>query len=196
MATHSSVLAWRIPGMAEPGGLPSMESHRVGHDWSDLAAAARRPIWPSITSTEKRCPFHHRGLGCKSKKSRDTWSNRQIWPWDMEWSRAKANKGQENTLVIVNTLFQQHKRQFYMWTSPDGHYQNQIDYILCSQRWRSSVQSAKTRPEADRGLDHDLLITKFTLKLKKVGTITRTFRNDLNQIPYNYTVEVTNRFKG
>ena len=40
MATHSSVLAWRIPGMAEPGGLPSMGSHRVGHDWSDLAAAA------------------------------------------------------------------------------------------------------------------------------------------------------------
>ena len=40
MATHSSVLAWRIPGMGEPGGLPSMESHRVGHDWSDLAAAA------------------------------------------------------------------------------------------------------------------------------------------------------------
>ena len=40
MATHSSVFAWRIPGMGEPGGLPSMESHRVGHDWSDLAAAA------------------------------------------------------------------------------------------------------------------------------------------------------------
>ena len=41
MATHSSVLAWRIPGMGEPGGLPSMGSHRVGHDWSDLAAAAK-----------------------------------------------------------------------------------------------------------------------------------------------------------
>ena len=40
MAAHSSVLAWRIPGMGEPGGLPSMGSHRVGHDWSDLAAAA------------------------------------------------------------------------------------------------------------------------------------------------------------
>ena len=56
---------------------------------------------------------------------------------------------QENTLVIANTLFQQHKRQLYTWTSPDGQYQNQIDYILCSQRWRSSIQSAKTRPEAD-----------------------------------------------
>ena len=47
---------------------------------------------------------------------------------------------QENTLVIANTLFQQHKRRLYTWTSPDGQYQNQIDYILCSQRWRSSIQ--------------------------------------------------------
>ena len=49
---------------------------------------------------------------------------------------------QENALVIANTLFQQHKRRLYTWTSPDGKYQNQIDYILCSQRWRSSIQSA------------------------------------------------------
>ena len=54
---------------------------------------------------------------------------------------------QENALVIANTLFQQHKRRLYTWTSPDGQYSNQIDYILCSQRWRSSIQSAKTRPE-------------------------------------------------
>ena len=46
---------------------------------------------------------------------------------------------QKNTLVIKNTLFQQHKRQLYTWTSPDGQYQNQTDYILCSQRWRSSI---------------------------------------------------------
>ena len=52
---------------------------------------------------------------------------------------------QENTLVIANTLFQQHKRRLYTWTSPDGRHQNQIDYILCSQRWTSSIQSAKTR---------------------------------------------------
>ena len=50
---------------------------------------------------------------------------------------------QENPLVIANTLFQQHSRRLYTWTSPDGQYQNQIDYILCSQRWRSSIQSAK-----------------------------------------------------
>ena len=56
---------------------------------------------------------------------------------------------QENTLVMANTLFQQHKRRLYTWTSPDGQHQNQIDYILCSQRWRSSIQSAKTRLGAD-----------------------------------------------
>ena len=53
---------------------------------------------------------------------------------------------QENALVIANTLFQKHKRRLYIWISPDGQHQNQIDYILCSQRWRSSIQSAKTRP--------------------------------------------------
>ena len=67
--------------------------------------------------------------------------------------------------------------------------------ILCSWRWRSSIQSAKPRPGADCGSDHECLIAKFRLKLKKVGKITRPFRYDLNQIPYDYTVEVTNRFK-
>ena len=76
---------------------------------------------------------------------------------------------QENTLVIANTLFQQHKRRLYTWTSPDGQYQNQIDYILYSKRWRSSIQSAKTRLGADCGSDHELLIAKLKLKLKKVG---------------------------
>ena len=103
--------------------------------------------------------------------------------------------GQENALVIANTLFQQHKRRLYTWTSPDGQHQNQIDYILCSQRWRSSIESTKTSLGADCGWDHEL-IAKFRLKLKKVGTTTRPFRYDINQIPYYYTVEVRNRFKG
>ena len=105
---------------------------------------------------------------------------------------------QENIPVIADTLFQQHKRQLYTWTSPDGHYQNQIDYIdyfLCSLRRRSSIQSAEIRPGADYGSDHELLIAKFRLKLKKVGKTTRPFRYDLRKIPYDYTVEVTNRFK-
>ena len=68
--------------------------------------------------------------------------------------------------------------------------------IICSQRWKSSIHSAKTRLGADCGSDHELLIAKFRLKLKKVGKTSRPFRYDLNQIPYDYTVEVRNRFKG
>ena len=85
---------------------------------------------------------------------------------------------QESTLVIANTLFQQHKRRLYTWTSPDGQHWNQMDYILCSQRWRSSTQSGKTKPGADCGSGHELLIAKFRLKLKKVGKTTRPFRYD------------------
>ena len=103
---------------------------------------------------------------------------------------------QENSLVIANTLFQQHKRWLYTWASPNGQYQNHIDYILYSQRWKSSIQSAKTRPGVDYGSDHELLIAKFRLKLKKVWKTSRPFRYDLNQIPYDYAVEVRNRFKG
>ena len=71
-----------------------------------------------------------------------------------------------------------------------------MDYILCSQIWRSSIQSTKTRPGADCGSDGEPLIAKFRLKLKKVRKTTRPFRYDLNQIPYDYTVEVRNRFMG
>ena len=65
---------------------------------------------------------------------------------------------QEKALVIQNTLFQQHKRRLSTWTSPDGQHQNQIDYIICSQRWRNYIQSAKTRRGADCGSDHELLL--------------------------------------
>ena len=100
-----------------------------------------------------------------------------------------------NTRSHMTSLFQ-HKRQLYTWTSPDSQYWNQIDCILCSQRWRSSIQSAKTRPGPACGSDHQLLIAKFKITLKKLGKTPRPFRYDLNQIPYDDTVEVTNRFKG
>ena len=86
--------------------------------------------------------------------------------------------------------------------STHGHHQmvnteiRLIDYILCSQRWRSSIQSAKTRLGTDCGSDHELLIARIRLKLKKVGKITRPFRYELRQIPNDYPVEVRNRFKG
>ena len=152
---------------------------------------------PCRTHTQKRCPFHYRELECKSRESRNTWNNRQIGLGvKNEAGQRLIDFCQENTLVTANTLFQQHKRRLYTWTSPDGQYRNQTDYILYSQRWRSSIQSAKTRPGADCVSDHELLIAKFRLKLKKVGETTRPFRYDLNQISYDYTVEVTNRFKG
>ena len=62
-------------------------------------------------------------------------------------------------------------------------------------RWESSIQSAETRPGANYGSDHELLIAKFRLKLKKVGKTSRPFRCDLNQIPYDYIMEMINRFK-
>ena len=133
--------------------------------------------------------------GMQSRKPSDTWSNKQVLPWSTKWSREKANKDfyQENALVIANTLFQQQKRRLYIWTSSDSWYWNQTDSILCSRRWRSSTQSAKTIPGADCGSDHELLIVKFRIE---VGKSTRLFWYDLNQILYNYTMEVTNRFKG
>ena len=149
-----------------------------------------RPARPSRANTRKRCPFHHRGLECKSRKSRDTWSKRHFWPCSARLMKLIAGQRlieffQENTLGIANTLSQQHKRRLYTWTSPDGQYQNQIDYILWNQRRRSSIQSAKTRPGADVGSDNELFIVKFRLILKKVGKTTRPFSFDLNQIPYS-----------
>ena len=142
------------------------------------------PTRPFRTNTPKGFHFHYRELEWNSRKSRSTWSNRQIWPWSTEWSRAKGNR----VLLRKHTGHSKHplpqyKRRLYTWTSPDGQHRNQIDYILCSQKWRNSIQSAKTRPGAECSLDHELLIAKFRLKLKKVGKTTRAFRYDLNQIP-------------
>ena len=153
-----------------------------------------RPIRPSRNNTQS--PLHYRGLEWKSRKSRNTCSNREIWPWSTEWGRAKANRVlPRERMVIANTFFQQHKRRLYTWSSTDGQYQNQIDYILCSWRQSSSIQSAKPRPGTDCGSDHELLIARFRLKLKKVRENTRLFRYNENQVPFDYTVEVTNRLK-
>ena len=89
----------------------------------------------------------------------------------------------ENALVIANTLFQQHKRRIYTWTSPDGQHQNQIDYILIAKDGEALYSQQKKRLGADCGSDHELLIAKFRLKLKKVGKTSRPFSYDLNQVP-------------
>ena len=89
---------------------------------------------------------------------------------------------QENTLVITNTFFQQHKRRLYTCTSPDGQYQKKKLIIFFAAKDGEAL-SAKPRLGADCGLDHEVLIVKFRIKLKKVGKTTRPFRYDLNQIP-------------
>ena len=137
----------------------------------------------SRTNTQKSCPFHYRGLECKSRKSRNIWSHRQIWPWSMEWNRAKTNRvlPRESTGHSKHPLPTTQEKTLHMDTTRWSTHQHQIDYILRSQGWRSSIQSAKTRPGADCGSDHELLIAKFRLKLKKVGKTTRPFRYDLNK---------------
>ena len=109
------------------------------------------------------------------------------------WSKANRVSPRERT-GHTNTLFQQHQRRLYTWTSPDGQHRNQIIFFAAKDG-EAIYSQKKTRPGADCGSDHELLIAKFRLKLKKVGKTTRPFRYDLNQIPYNYTVEVRNRFK-
>ena len=156
-----------------------------------------RPTRPFRTNTLKRCPFHYRGLECKSRKNETPGVTGKFGLGiQNEAGQRLIAFCQENALVIANIPFQQHNRRLYKWTSPDGQHWNQIDYILCSQRWRSSIQSTKTRTGADCDSHHELLIAKFRLKLKKVGKTTRPVRYDLNQIPYDYTMEVRNRFKG
>ena len=99
---------------------------------------------------QKRCPFHYRGLECKSRKSRNTWSNRKIWPWSTEWSRTKANRvlPRERTGHSKHPLPTTQEKTLNMdiirWSAL-----NQTDYILCSQRWRSSIQCAETRRRAN-----------------------------------------------
>ena len=156
-----------------------------------------RPTRPFRTNTQKRRPFHYRERNAKvgSQETPGVTGKFGLGIWN-ETGQRLIDFCQENALVTANTLFQQHKRRLYTWISPDGQQQNQIVYVLCSQRWRSSLQSIKTRRGVDCGSDHELLITKFRLKLKKVGETTRPFRYDLNQIPYNYIVGVINRFKG
>ena len=150
-----------------------------------------RPTRPSRTNTQRMI-----GLECNSRKSRDTWSNRQIWPWSTKWSREEINRGlqRECTGHRKHPLPTRQEKTLYMditrWSIPKS------DYFLCSQRWRNSIQSAKTRPEAYCGSDHELLIATFRLKLKKIGKTMRPFWYDLSKIPYDYTVEMANRFKG
>ena len=141
----------------------------------------------SGTNTTKICHFHHKGLGVTGKFGLGVQN---------EAGQRLTESWQENTLVIANKLFKEHKRRLYTWTSPDGQYQNQIDCIPCNWRWRSYLQSAKTRLGADCGSDHELLIAKFRFTLKKVGRTTRPLSYDLNKILMIIQWKWKNIFKG
>ena len=140
---------------------------------------------PSRTNTQKRCLFIIGDWNAKvGSQEIPGVTGKFGLGVENEAAQRLIEFCQENALVIANTLFQQHKRrqthQTHTWTSPDGQFWNPIDYILFSQRWRSSIQSAKTRAGADCGSVHDLLTATFRLKLKRVGKTTRPFRYDLN----------------
>ena len=149
-----------------------------------------RPIRSFRTNTQKRCPFHYRGREYKSRKSRNTWSNRQIWPWNTEWSRAKANRvlPRERTGHSKHPLPTTQEKTLHMDITKISQWS-----ILKSERLYSlqlkmqklyTVSKNKIRSLfliwADCGSDHELLIAKFRLKLKKVGKTTRPFRYHLN----------------
>ena len=153
-----------------------------------------RPLW---TNTPKRCPFHYSRLKCKSRKLRNTWSNRQIWPWSTEWSRAKANRvfprectghskhppptTQEKTLHMDITRWSIMKSDWFYSLQPNM----ENLYTVGKNKTRNWMWLRSWSPYC-----------QIQNKLKKAGKTTRPFRYDLKEIPYDYTVEVKNRFKG
>ena len=102
---------------------------------------------------------------------------------------------EENELRIMNTCFEKTKRRLYTWTSPDGKYRNQIDYVLIKQRWKSMVRDVQTRPGADCGTDHELLVATLKLKLKRLKRGERLTRYVCKGIIPEYREEIKNRFE-
>ena len=153
-----------------------------------------RPTRLSRTNTQKRCPFHYREVECKSRKSRNTWSNRQIWPWSTEWSRAKANR-------VLSREHAGHSKHLLPTTQEKTLHMDITRWSIlklgCLYSLQPMIEKLFTVTKNKSWLWFiELLIAKFRLKLKKVGKTTRSFRYDVNQIPYDYILEVTNRFRG
>ena len=157
------------------------------------------PTRPSRTNTHTHTHththlVHYRGLECKCRKSRDTWSNRQIWPWRTKWNRANINRvlprewsgHSKHTLPTSweKTLHVDITRGSILKSDWSHYLQPKVEKLYI-------VRKKKKRPWADCNSDHELLIAKYRLKLKKVGKTTRPLRYDPHQIPYDYTVKVT-----
>ena len=147
--------------------------------------------------TLKICPFHYRGMECKSRKTRNTWSKRQIWPWSTEWSRAKAKRvlPRKRTGYSKHPLPTTQEKTLHMdinrWLTPksDWLYSLQLKmeklYTVSKNKTRSWLWFRSWTPYC-----------QIQTEIEEVGKTTRPFRYDLNQIPYDYTVEARNRFKG
>ena len=156
-----------------------------------------RPTRPSRTNTWKRSPFHYRGLECKSRKSRNTWSNRQIWSWNTEWSRAKANRvlPRERTGHSKYPLPTTQEKTLHMDITRQSTLKSDWLYSL-QPKMEKLYRVSKNKTGSWLWLRPWTPYCQIRPKLKKVGETTRPFRYDLNQIPYDFTVEVRNRFKG
>ena len=157
-----------------------------------------RPTRPFKTNTHThthKCLVHYRGLKWKSRKSRDTWSNRQIWPWRTKWNRANTNRVllREWSGYSKHALPTSREKILHMDITWGSILKSDWSYSLQPKVEKLYIVSKKKkkRPGADCGSDHELLIAKYRLQLKKVGKTTRPLRYDLHQIPYDYTVEVT-----
>ena len=126
-----------------------------------------RPTRPSRTDTKKRFPFHHRELKCKSRKSKDTWSNRQICPWNTKWSREKANR-------VLPREYTGHSKHPHSTTQEMTLRMGIITWSILKSDWLYSLQlkmeklyTVSKNKTSSCGSDHELLIAKFRLKLKK-----------------------------
>ena len=106
-----------------------------------------------------------------------------------------ADFGASNDMVITNTTVKHHPRRLYTWISPGDRIRNQIDYSMVPKRWQSSIQNVKTRPGADCGSDHQMLVFKLKLKLKSMNRTSAPVRYDVSSIPEEFKVEVSNKFK-
>ena len=166
----SKTTEWSVCFQGKPFNITLIQVYAMTRRWSWMLLW--RPIRPSRTNTPKDVLFMIGDLNAK------------VGSQEIPGVTGRLGLGVQNDIRQRLTVFPRectghskhplpmHRRWLYAQTSPDSQHQNQTDSILCSQRWRSSIQLAKTRPGADCGSDHQLLTAKFRLKLKK------------NQIPY------------
>ena len=141
--------------------------------------------------------FSSQGTGKQKQEVRIYLGNRHLWPCSTKLRRAKAKRVFPREHIDHGLYALPTTQEITLHTtSTEGQYKNQIDYILYNQRWGNFTESPKTRLDADCDSHQERLTAKFRPKLKKVGKSTMPFRYELNQIPYDYTVEVKNRIKG